>query len=408
MMDEWSRPITYLDFFTNYNDIIRRNDKMDYDDFYYRYGAKELKGKLKPITCPACKDSGMPYCGSCEKCLKNRAYNKEWLDTHSFIADKKLRGYHYDGHNPIKQLPLRQENEHPYLYYGIELEVEFDYDSVDVNADDDDYDDGDEWRGSNRINEILAELSDITDGMFIYECDGSLDNGVECISRPMSYATWTHPDTVKRLKDGLEYLKSMGALVRQPEGNGLHIHISRQFFKHKDGTTISPTPAYQRFEWLFQKFQPEIEQIGGRRYTEFCESKVEKLRKNLSNNIRLNYNVEGEIKVKMKPGGEIPEGDHYSSVNSTRHTIEARVFHSTIDYKQLLSCIEMVRNFAHAVRDGEEDSTLNEILHSKDNLYLDAYLAKVSRDCRKNSKEFDLEKKATNEIEVSVKINSLA
>ena len=386
--------------------LAKEKKKMTiYDNIYEQFGNGSLKGKLKPITCPACKDNGQRYVGDCETCLQNQAYNREYIETHTFIYDKRYQGYHEGYHDNFKRLFLRLPNEHPYLYYGIEIEVEFNSSDVRVYCNDDDYYDEDECDDGNwEIQEILDKFSEITEGMFVYEHDGSLDNGVECISRPTSYAFWTHPDTVKKLKAGLEFLRSKGAYVNQPESNGLHIHLSRKFFDMGRTNLENRQTAYESFDWLFQKFQPEIEQLGGRRYTHYCASKAEKIKRSLidDNYIVRNYNVEAELKCKLKKGGNLPQDDHYSAVNMTRNTIEARVFKSTTDYEQVLADIEMVRNMAHTVRDENIERTFNDILHTKDNLYLDKLISKVSRNAKKENKEFDLNRVCDDEIEISV------
>ena len=376
----------------------------NYNNFYFE--CPSISNKLKPIVCQSCLDNG-DVVGTCSKCLENQAYNREWLETNAFVYDTTYRHYHADRHMPIKTLPLRIPNEHPYLYYGIELEVEFDRGMVEIyntsseDEYDNEYDESDNWK----IQEILDEFSEITDGLFVYEADSSLTNGVECISRPCSYAYWTHKDTVERLRKGLEFLREKGALVKQPDTNGLHIHISRKFFDHGNTKLSDRNLAYQGFDWLFQKFQPEFEKLGGRKYTQFCEAKADKLRKSMvDDNWRFrSYNVEAEIKCVLKKGGELARGDHYSAVNITSNTIEARVFKSTTDYKHILADIEMVRNLAHAVREEDIEKTLNDILHTKDNLFLDEYINKVRRECAKNNEKLDLDKMNDNKIEVVVK-----
>lgn len=378
---------------------------INYNDIYYNYSNTTLKGKLKPISCKSCQDNGNAYCGLCENCLKNQAYNQEYIETHSFIMDKQYRQYHDGGHNAFKSLVLRLPDEHPYLYYGIEVEVEFDSDWVRVYEEDDYYDEDDCDGDNSDIQGILNEFSRITEGMFVYEHDGSLDNGVECISRPTSYRYWTHPDTVKRLQEGFEYLRKHGAMINQPDTNGLHIHISRKFFDYGNTKLENRQEAYTGFDWLFQKFQPEMEKICGRKYTHYCEAKADKLKRSLmeDNYTMRMYNVEAEIKCKLKKGGELPRGDHYSAVNLTDHTIETRVFKSSTDYKEILSYIELVRNIAHTVREENIKRSLDDILHTKDNLYLDEHIRKVKMNCRRNKEELDLDKVNDDEIEIVVK-----
>lgn len=373
---------------------------MNYSDIYYHLPSS-LEGKLKPVICKSCKDNGDTTIGGCQRCLNNMAWNTDYLETHTFISDKYFRPYHWSEHKTIKGIPLRLPNEHPYLFYGIEVEVEFDYSEVSIYEVDDDseYDDDDNWR----IQEILNKFSEITDGLFVYEADSSLDNGVELISRPCSYAFWTSPETVEKLKEGFDYLRNNGAYWEQPDTNGLHIHISRKFFDYGGGKADRVT-AYQGMDWLFQKFQPEIEKIGGRLYTQFCRSKTDQLRESLENNWVLNQkNVETEVKCTLKKGGEIPCGDHHVAVTLSGNTIEARVFKSTTDYKRILAYIELVRNMAHAVRDDNIEVSLDSLLHTKDNLYLDDLVRNVRKQCVKNKTNFDLNKVNDNAIEVVVK-----
>lgn len=377
-----------------------------YDRFYWANWAS-LKDKLKPIVCKSCSDNDLTV-GDCETCLNNRAYNRDWLETHLFITDTNFQSYHSGSHDDFKMLPLHLPNEHPYLYYGIELEIEFDDCDVRIfDPDSDDYYDEDEegYDDSNwKIEEVLDRFSEITEGMFVYERDGSLRNGVECISRPTSYAFWTHPDTVKKLEDGLKYLREQGALWEQPDTNGMHIHISNKFFDKGETKLENRKMAYEGFDWLFQKFQTEIEQLGGRKYTQYCESKASKLRKSLldDNYCLRNFNTETQIKCTLKKGGSVACGDHYSAVNLSGATLEARVFKSTTDYKQVLANIELVRNFAHAVREENIEKTLNELLHTKDNLFLDEHIAKTRMALKKKGDTLDLEKLNDNKIEVVV------
>lgn len=364
----------------------------------YFYNLPSLQGKLKPIVCPSCRDNRESV-GSCKKCLENQAWNTEWLETHAFEVDKVFRPYHYYDHQSIKALPLRLPNEHPYRYDGIEIEVEFDKDTVYIyEADDDGYDYDDNWK----INDILAEFTKICP-LFVYEHDGSLRNGVELISRPTSYAYWTHPDTIKMLREGFDYLKSQGALEVQPITNGMHIHTSKKFFDRGAGK-VGGTEAFQDMDWLFQKFQPQIELFGGRKYTEYCSSRADDLKRSVCDKYLCNrFNAEIESKITLKKGGNVPAGDHHVAVNMSGATIEARVFKSTLDVEEIIANIELMRNFSHAVRDGLlEGATFNELLHTKDNLYLDKHLQKVRMECAKNKQILDLDEVNTDELEVSV------
>ena len=322
------------------------------------------------------------------------------MQTHTFITESYLGEYHDGGHNNIKQIPLRLPNERPRAFYGVELEVEFDTPVLGDGY----YDDDDEWVEENTEDrdEILSGFTEITNGLFVYEKDSSLENGIEFISRPCSYAYWTHPDTVEMLKKGMEYLIAHGAWKEQPTCNGMHIHISNNFLDNCE----NPTTAYENFDWLFQKFQTEIEKLGGRKYTEYCRSKLGRVKRSVENTVcGVDDSIEIKAECTLKKGGSLPCDDHGSAVTLSGRTTEARVFKSTVDYKRILSNIELVRNFAHAARANDIDHTLNEILHTKDNLYLDEHIQKTRMKSAKNKEILDVNIMNDNEIKFTVERN---
>ena len=367
------------------------------NEFAYR----NIKG-LKPVVCKSCDRDGKCI-GDCERCLRNQAFNKELVETSLFIADDIFREYHdrYNGHNEFKGTVLRCKDEHPYLYYGIEIEVEFHSDVLEVF----DYDEYDEYNGvSEDIEIVLKKFSEITKGMFVYERDGSLNNGVELISRPTSYKYWTLPETIDLLNKGFEYLKNNGAMIEQPNSNGLHVHISKKFFDFGGKNEKSIDTKYQDMDWLFQFFQKEIEKIGGREYTHYCDSKMNKFKERYNigeNRTDRFYNAEFTVKGKLKKGGQMADGDHYSAITLSGRTIEGRVFNSTIDTNQVLACIEMMRNLSHAVRDGEiVGKTFGELLATKESPHLDKVLANLKRAYKDNTDEFNLDKVCESEMEI--------
>ena len=360
-----------------------------------------VKDVLKPTICKSCQADGQRIYGACEQCLKNQAHNKEYCETHLFEVATEVADYHSSDYDTIKSVRYHLENEKPYLYYGIELEIGFDEDLLQVVR----YDDYDERVLSDDCRDMLEEFEKATHGIFgAKEFDSTVRNGIEFISRPMSYAAWTDKNTVQYLKDGMEILKNYGALVDQPDGHGMHIHISRKFFDFdSNGRNNDAERAYKDMDWLFQFFQPELEKIGGREYREYCDSKMMKLKQRYGIGEVRSSECYADLKLTgvMKKGGDMADGDHHNAVITSGRTIEARIFHSTVDYEQILGNIELVRNFAHAVRDeSTTGKTLNNILHTKDNLFLDTVLDKVRKRCYKQKKEFDLEKVVEDEMEI--------
>lgn len=362
-----------------------------------------LRQHMKPECCDECCADGYRGQGHCKRCLQNIADNNEWIDTNLFIYDTKFRNYHSSAHEAFKAAKLRMPDEKPRLYYGLEVEVEFDEDVVSIGNARNEYDSDEAY-----VRDTLNTFSEKTHGLFCYEEDGSLDNGIEFISRPCSYKFWTDPKTVAMLKDGFSYLIERGALEEQPCRNGLHIHISKAFF------TAPATPdkkkqvaeeCYKSFDWLFQYYQKELELIGERKYGEYCGSKTDKIRQALrADSVCVGRGVSfaTETKVTLKKGGVPANGDHAFAVNSTNRTIEARIFKSTVLVERMLAYIEIMRNFSHYVREGQATDTLDGIFHTKENQYLDELLLHTAALAKKNEKKFELDKEIKDELEFKV------
>ena len=264
---------------------------------------------------------------------------------------------------------LRMEGEQPYLYYGMEVEVSFDMN-----------------RGTPSLREIAKNFIHLVKGRAVAESDSSVINGIEFIFRPMSYKYLTSAETVADLKKGFAYLKSVGAFVNQPHSNGIHIHLSRKFFENntkKDVSTIN-----RDLDWVFQYFQPEIEEIAGRKYTQYCWSKIDRT-KRMMNSPAMQMHEIAEFGNKFEINGTLEKSyviqnsnheNHHAVVCQTDQTFEVRAFNSTIDVDTILAYVEFTRNIAHTVRNKDLDKmNIKEILASKDSPYLDKYIWKLER-----------------------------
>ena len=369
---------------------------------------EKIKDELKPTICKSCYADGDRTYGHCEQCLKNQAYNKEYCETHLYTVGTWLGDYHTGGsYHTMKYVPYRKNNEHPYLYYGFELEVGFDTDQMRVNYYNEEYDEESDSDISSDCQEMLEEFEKATQGLFASkERDGSVYNGIEFVSRPMPYSTIIDPDTIEKLEKGLEVLKNWGAFEDQPYKHGMHVHISRKFFDFdENGTRVCDArdKAYQDMDWLFQFYQPELEKIAGREYYTYCEGKMAKLKSqyHILDGMRNDGLWKVKLEGKMVKGGDMACDDHHSAITLSGKTIEGRIFKSTLDINHIIGNIEVMRNFAHAVRGSEiVGKTLNDILHTKDNLYLDKVLDEIRKQAFKTKTEFNLDKVVEEEMEI--------
>ena len=321
---------------------------------------------MKPECCPDCISAGMVK-GQCEKCLRAQAFNKELCETTLWVYDTSASTagfYHPRQHVEFKKMFYRDKHEHPHLYYGIEIEVSFDIKYMD-----------------SRIADVAGEFIRRTNGLFVAESDSSLQNGIEFISRPTSYKMWTKPETIKMLKDAFAYLKSKGAFINQPKSNGIHIHMSRKFFERN--TQKSPEQINKDLDWVFQYYQPEIEQISQREYTRYCYSKVDDIRNYFASSRVVttdrfkNITISGELEPTNIVDGQM---EHHAVIAMRNQTIEVRCFKSSIDVDTIISYIEFVRNIAHTVRNKDiKQMSLNDILASKSSPMLDNYVWKLKK-----------------------------
>ena len=185
-------------------------------------------------------------------------------------------------------------------------------------------------------------------------------------------------------------LKKYGATSPQDEGCGLHVHMSKTFFEKNTKKKVKDIKS--DMDWFFQYFQPEIEKISRRQYTQYCASKAFRMQ-NAVNNFRDNnamFGVKG--KFQMEKGQlTISQGSgitHHDCVIETPRTIEARTFKSTIIAEEIIATIEFCRGLAHAARNrtGLTGKTFGDIMFTKDSPYLLTYVDKLRMDTSRELK----------------------
>lgn len=329
-----------------------------------------------------------------------------WLD----YNHEGLNGYHGVDTN-TKYCGLHLKDEKPYLYMGIELEVTWDDEVVDgYNGDRyDEYGDYDEYGEYDEYGDYIPDKYDfdirnivkkalkIGKGLFTAEEDGSLYMGysAEFVSRPLSPRAWHSEQVVSILKELTDYLKSTGAMVEQPSGNGFHIHVSKKFFEANPACNRPVNEVARDMNWVFQKFQDEIEVIGGREYNEWCAS----MKMNIKSSLASSYGVVIDKAHIDKAVLALPYGDHRKAFidSASGYTFEARVFHSTLDVERILACIEFMRNVSHGARENALDGkTFGQITRYKDAPNLKAVIERVKSDKKlklgkRNTKTLELE-----------------
>ncbi len=213
---------------------------------------------------------GNTYCGCCVEDA-NRAYSP-------------IRSYHY--HKGTYEFKDNGEVL-PQKFRGFELEIE-----------------------TNGLNLELFEILENYDSEFAFEEDGSLNNGFEVISNPMSFEYWRNVG-FDVLRDLITDLKGVGGVYSWDGGNcGLHVHFSRDEWSSETFRTliklIIANPTY--FKALSGR-----DDFGYCRIPNFNDYDLESL-----------YNSE-----------------RYLAVNFTRETAEFRFFRGTLDTPSIWCSIEL-------------------------------------------------------------------
>jgi hypothetical protein len=153
--------------------------------------------------------------------------------------------------------------------------------------------------------------------------DGSLNNGFEMVSHPMSHEFILEKFPWEKLRE----LSSMGMRSAQTRTCGLHVHINRSFFSE------NPTTMY-RFMSMFYRNAEQWKKIAGRSestYANWSEYELSQM---------LRYTKS------LKNGGHSSNSDRYVALNlQNRNTIELRFFKGTLRPESFVGRLEAV----HAV-----------------------------------------------------------
>jgi hypothetical protein len=169
-----------------------------------------------------------------------------------------------------------------------------------------------------------AELaSSIYDKWCYLKHDGSLNDGFEMVSHPLSREFITEHFPWHRLSE----LSALGMRSANTRTCGLHVHINKDFFQK------NPTTMY-RFMSMFYRNAEQWKKIAGRSessYASWSEYELERM---------LDY-TKG-----MAVGAHVRNNDRYVALNlQNRNTIELRFFKGTLRPQTFIARLEA----AHAV-----------------------------------------------------------
>jgi hypothetical protein len=178
-------------------------------------------------------------------------------------------------------------------------------------------------------------------GHFYYKQDGSLRNGVEIVSHPLSLDAWR--DFAPAFGSVLSGLSDLGVRAWSKSNCGLHVHVSRIAF--------SGRAHLVRFGWLFSLINKEDWVRVARRDVMYAQ-----------------YRERREILGAVGFG----RGQHFDAVNyCNTATVEVRIWRPSLAVGRVIGSIELV----HLALEYTRDLTLSDVEHGA--LQFDAFASFV-------------------------------
>ena len=249
----------------------------DHADNYYVDGYGDY--------CQSCYESGLfRWCEGCN------AYVTE--DDDCGCGSSDLYGYDYKTRAVFHGKPKDK------AFFGLELEME--------------------RCGNYSISDGVDKIrSAFGEDRFYCKHDGSLNNGIEMVSHPMSLDEWHKIEPEFRTM--LDGLRRMGYRSWDADSAGIHVHLSADAFDN-DGSHL------WKFQSLFYGNQVQMEKFAGR------SSHWGKL------DVSKGYITEA-CKIRKRGGYT----DRYMAVNlCNRFTVEMRLFRGSLNTDRVLANIELI------------------------------------------------------------------
>lgn len=187
-------------------------------------------------------------------------------------------------------------------------------------------------------DEMSNKIIEICGNLFVFERDGSIGDGFEIISHPM---TWKYFN--ENINIFIKMLKLLNEnKFKSHDGGkcGLHVHVSRNH-----------VPVDEQIFWvtninyILERFQTEIYKFSRRDYLEnnqhgsYCKSLTQK--------ISLENGHESIDKKKIK-ALSCRSNDRYVNLNlCNRNTIEFRMFRGTLNWDTFFLSLNLINNIVN-------------------------------------------------------------
>ena len=239
-----------------------------------------------------------------------------------------IRSYHEFNNWQLQALPTDKETE---FTFGFELEIE---------------------KGENGTIE-LALLSNILENrfgnLFVHERDGSLVDGFEIISQPMTWNWFT--SNISTIRALFAIINKFNYSSHNGGRCGLHVHVSRKSLLEESmlSNDVSEITRKTRERdvivnicYVLERYQKEIVKFTRRKSTTYCRAR--------SQLTTLGNGTEVIDKDLIKTGVhfETTSTDRRKNLNlKNSKTIEFRIFRGTLVWETFLISLNLVRNIVN-------------------------------------------------------------
>lgn len=252
----------------------------------------------------------------CEECFK----------------DKHCRVDNY--HRPSLETKFLKENgETTDLYFGFELEVNTS--NYGFNNDD-------------HVDAIYYIRKNFKHLCLNFEFDGSIGNGFEIVSQPMTYKyIKKHEEDFRQI---LKYLSENGYQSHNSGKCGLHVHVSKKFLGNTDEEIENTTNKITLFVETYASNIQTLSRRGRGTYNEYI---IPLYKGNMSNVIpNDDYFKSTQILKDLKSKTQrYMNGSRYFVVNTTNeNTLEYRMFKGTLKFETFMATLEFVNNLTNVCK----------------------------------------------------------
>ena len=298
-------------------------------------------GEKKIIN--GCEECVAKVCHSCSHCggwfANEIPFHDEGTCDKCYYGGNIIHNYSYKP----KAVVQKSAAENTDLLFGIENEIELKFNDPNRSRYEND---GDSFTietksGSVRVDYrrfVAFHVESSIPGLFYQKNDGSIRFGMEIVSHPATLEFWR--SNKDRIEELFSFLRSEGCAGDEASTVGMHIHVTR------NGMTRAHQNSFAAFVYSHKE---KIEKLAGRRSNGYTKM------------IPLPNSAEDNDQTKRFEEKIINNHDRYSAVNwNNEHTVELRMFQSTLNTSHFLANIE----FSHALYHFSKTRTVLECVNN--------------------------------------------